>query len=439
MNKKDGLKITCRRRRLWLATCGGVWLCFALLIVTHAQQQQGETLQGYWSMELLSGGDTLSVMLGRTTGSGGKDNRYFKLKLAELSGLGREQIETGNAPVRFQLKRRAGTFDFSGTFARRRGEGTFTFTVEPEFVAALEREGYAEGLRQNLFGYAIRDFGGTFAGELAELGLEQPTADELQNMQIHGVTVEFIKELKSLGYEPRSIKQLVSMKIHGANIEFIKSLTALGYEAPPLDDLINMRVHGVTPQFIKELEALGYERPPLDVLTSMRVHGASLEFIAQLRALGYNSLSLERLVALRVHGVTPDLIRGLQAKGYTNIPVERLIDLRAFRMPEEFLNHLPSASEKESASGDWLMKVYARGGDSKAWLLLRDKARPGSEHSVEITSTQVQGLTEAQAFSGGAPVRFTVTLKDGVLDCRGWFKDGYGTGVFNGNPDAGKR
>jgi hypothetical protein len=424
-------------RGKWLAPFGGVLLlCFALSNVTPAQ---GETFHGYWTMELLPEGDTLSVMLGRTTASGGKDNRYFKLKLAELTGLERAQIESGSERVSFQLKRRAGRFDFDGTFARRKGTGTFSFTVEPEFVAAMEREGYAAGLRQNLFGYAIGDFGGRVAGELSDLGIERPTADELQSMQTHGVTMEFVKELKSLGYEPRSIQQLISMKIHGASVEFIKSLTALGYAAPTLDELISMRVHGVSVKFIKELETLGYERPPLNLLTSMRIHGASLEFISALKSLGYERLPLEQLVALRVHGVTPDYIRRLNAAGHANVPVERLIDLRMFQMPEEFLNHLPTASEREKASGDWLMKIYTRGGDSKAWLLLRDRARPSSDHSIEITSTQLQGLTEAQAFSGGTPVRFTVTLKDGVLDCMGWFKDGYGTGVFNGNPAAGKR
>ena len=159
MKSKSGSQTVWRRG--WLAPFGGVLLCFALLVVTQAQE--GETFQGYWSMELLSQGDTLSVMLGRTTVSGGKDNRYFKLQLTELSDIGREQIVEGNAPVRFQLKRRAGTFDFSGTFARGKGTGTFSFTVEPEFVAAMQREGYAEGLRQNLFGYAIRDIGGKFA------------------------------------------------------------------------------------------------------------------------------------------------------------------------------------------------------------------------------------------------------------------------------------
>jgi hypothetical protein len=411
-------------------------LCFAMPNVMRAQ---GETFQGYWSMELQPEGDTLSVMLGRTTASGGKDNRYFKLKLAELTGLERAQIETGSERVSFQLKRRAGRFDFDGTFARRKGTGTFSFTVEPEFIAAMERAGYAEGLRQNLFGYAIRDYGGKVADEFSDLGVDRPSPGDLQIMQTHGVTVEFVKELRSLGYEPNSIKQLISMKIHGATIEFIKSLTALGYAAPPLDELISMRVHGVSVKFIKELEALGYERPPLNVLTSMRIHSATLEFISALKSLGYERLPLEQLVALRVHGVTPDFIQRLNAAGHANVPVARLVDLRAFQMPEEFLNHLPTASEQEKASGDWLMKIYTRGGDSKAWLLLRDKARPGSGHSIEITSTQLQGLTEAQAFSGGTPVRFNVMLKDGTLVCTGWFKDGYGTGVFNGNPDAGKR
>lgn len=434
---KSGIVSQTIRCRRWLAPFGGVLLCFALLIVTHAQE--GETFQGYWSMELLSEGETLSVMLGRTTVSGGKDNRYFKLPLAQLSGIGREQIVAGNAPVRFQLKRRAGTFDFSGTFARGKGAGTFSFTVEPEFVAAMQREGYAEGLRQNLFGYAIRDIGGKFIDELADLGIERPTVGQLQNMQTHGVTVEFVKELKSLGYEPRSIDQLISLRQQGVTIEFIKSLTAHGYKLPTLDELISLRQQGVSLKFIKDLEALGYERPALDVLTGMRQQGASLEFIAQLKSLGYERLPLERLVSLRRHGVTPDFIRRLNALGYTNIPVERLIDLRMFQMPEEFLNHLPSAGEKENSSGDWLMKVYSRGGGSKAWLLLRNKERPGSDHSIEITSSQVQGLTEAQAFSGGSPVRFTVTLKDGTLVCTGWFKDGYGAGIFNGNPEAGKR
>ncbi|HJR05977.1 MAG TPA: hypothetical protein VJ842_01675 [Pyrinomonadaceae bacterium] len=435
------LKVVSQRvwkRSGWLARFGVVLLlCFALLVVTHAQQ--GETFQGYWSMELLPEGDTLSVMLGRTTAGGGRDNRYFKLKLAELTGIERRQIETGSDGVRFQLKRRAGRFDFSGTFARGRGAGTFSFTVEPEFVAAMQREGYSEGLRQNLFGYAIGDFGGKLTDELADLGVERPTADQLQSMQIHGVTMEFIKELKSLGYEPRSVDQLISMKIHGASIEFIKSLTALGYKLPSLDELVSMRVHGVTVKFIKDLEALGYERPPLQLLTNMRVHGASVEFIKELKSLGYERLPLEQLVALRIHGVTPDFIQRLNAAGHANVPIERLIDLRMFQMPEEFLNHLPSASEREKASGDWLLKIYTRGGDSKAWLLLRDKARPESGHSVEITSAQLQGLTEAQAFSGGTPVRFTITLKDDVLECTGWFKDGYGTGVFNGNPNAGKQ
>jgi hypothetical protein len=424
------------RRRLAPFALLLLLLCLAMSNGTLAQ---GETFQGYWSMELLPEGDTLSVMLGRTTASGGKDNRYFKLKLAELNGIERAQIETGSERVSFQLKRRAGKFDFDGAFARRKGTGTFSFTAEPEFIAAMERAGYTEGLRQNLFGYAISDYGGKVADEFSDLGIERPTAKELQSMLTHGVTVEFIKELKSLGYEPRSIQQLISMKIHGANIEFIKSLTALGYAAPSLDELVSMRVHGVSVKFIKELEALGYERPPLNVLTSMRIHGASLEFISALKLLGYERLPLEQLIALRVHGVTPDFIQRLNAAGHANVPVERLIDLRAFQMPEEFLNHLPTASEQEKASGDWLMKIYTRGGDSKAWLLLRDKARPGSGHSIEITSTQLQGLTEAQAFSGGAPVRFNVTLPDGVLVCTGWFKDGYGTGVFNGNPNVGKR
>ena len=412
-------------KHMWRAALAGSLLCSALLTAARAQ---AEPLQGQWVMEVSRGGDALSVMLERRTG-GGTDKRFFQLKPAELSGITPEQIVSGTATVNFQLRRRVGTFNFSGTFAAGKGAGVFSFTVDAEAVAGMRREGYEEALRQDLFGLAIGNYGGQIVEDLAALGVERPTPEQLTDMGRHGVGVGFINDLKALGYEPRSVAQLIDLRRFGVTADQIRALMALGYERPPLDVLVDMRRLGVTTQFIEQLAARGYQRPPLGVLVQMRQQGVTVQFIDELKSLGYEHVPLSQLVSMRMQGVTPAYIRQLNAQGFANIPVNQLINLRMFRMPVELLNHLPAAGEREKADGEWLMKFYGRA-DQKAWLLLSG-SQDGGGHSVEISTSQLQDLSAATAFSGGTPVRFTVALEGRTLSCTGWFKDGYGAGVFS--------
>lgn len=413
------------------AAVAGLLLCSALLASARAQ---GEPLQGQWVMEVLRGGDAVSVMLERR--AGGIDKRFFQLKPSELIGITREQFFSGGSTVNFQLRRRVGTFNFSGTFAAGKGSGTFTFTVDREAAEQMRREGYGEALRQDLFGIAIGNHGGRIVEDLAALGVERPTPEQLQDMTRHGVSAAFINDLKSLGYEPHAVSQLIELRRFGVTADRIRELITLGYERPPLEVLIAMGQQGVNTQFLGQLVARGYERPPLGVLVQMRQQGVTVQFIDELKSLGYDRVPLNQLVSLRQQGVTTAYIRQLNAQGFTNIPVNQLFNLRMYRMPVEFLNHQPTAGEREKADGEWLMKFYGRA-DQNAWMLLSG-AQDGGGHSVEISASQLQGLTAETAFSGGTPARFTVVLKGRTLSCTGWFKDGYGAGVFNstGAPEA---
>jgi hypothetical protein len=420
------LKITSERvmKMMGRSALAALLLCPALLTFARGQ---AESLQGQWTMEALRGGEAVSVMLERR--AGGVDKRYFQLRPSELSGITAAQIVSGTATVSFQLRRRVGTFNFSGSFAAGKGSGVFTFTVDPESVAAMKREGYEEALRQDLFGLAISDYGGRVADDLAGLGVERPTPEQLKQMSQFGVSIGFIEDLRALGYEPRSVAQLIELRRHGMTAGQIKSLMALGYERPPLDVLVSMRQQGVTTQFLEQLGARGYERPSLRLVVSLRQQGITTQFIDEMRALGYERVPLEQLVSMRQQGITTQFIRQLNAQGFTSVPVNQLINLRAYQMPVELLNHLPSAGEREKADGEWLMKFYRRDA-ARAWLLLSG-SQDGGGHSVEISAAQLRDLTAASAFSGGAPVRFTVALDGRTLSCAGWFKDGYGAGVFN--------
>jgi hypothetical protein len=393
-------------------------------------QREGQTISGRWEIEAAPEGETLRVMLARAVEGGGKDNRHFRLALSELSGLTRGEVFARGGDVRFQLRREAGVFDFTGRFAEGRGAGAFTFTADAGYVERLTREGYGEALRQNLLGFAIGNFAGSPADEFAALGLDRPTPEQLKEMAWHGAGLDFIRELKALGYEPRSVAQLIEMRRHGAGPAFAEELRKLGYERPTLEQLVEMRRHGASVDFIRQLQARGYERPTIDQLIELRKHGAGTAFIDQLKTLGYEGVPLEQLIEMRKHGVSADFIRALRAEGVADASPEALIDVKMFGMPTDLLRRLPARGEAGKSSGDWRAKFYRQGTD-RVWVYLRDRTGRVENRSFELTPEEFRGLTEAQAFSAeGAEVRFTITRNGSTLVCTGWFKGGFGAGVF---------
>jgi hypothetical protein len=421
-----------------------------------AGDAQEKSITGQWAIEALEDGNSLSTALTRTSQAGGRDTRYFKLAVGELTGLSREQILSGSGErVRFQLRRPAGTFDFEGTFAAGKGSGSFVFTADENFIATMRHGGYGEALKRNLFGFAIGNFRGDVAAEFTALGVETPSPEQMELLSTQAVSASFIRELKALGYEPRSIDQLINLRRHGASAEYVRALMAAGFERPTLEQLISLRIHGVSLRFIEELRmlgfeprsveqlislrvhgasvefiktvaALGYERPTLDQLIAMRIHGVTPRFIEELKSLGYERVPLDKLISMKIHGVTLDFIRELRSQGYTDVPLDRLFDVRMFKMPVEFLKHLPRAGEGDR-SVEWLIKFYGRS-SSRVWMFLRGGA-DGGGHSSEVATEQLHGLTEKDVFSDGASVRFQLARGEQSLDCVGWFKGGFGAGT----------
>lgn len=469
--KDEKMASLVRRRAKTLTGAISLLLMAALMLAASASAArqkdqpagdaaQEKTFVGSWIIEAVDGGEFLSTALTRTPPGGGRDTRYFKLGLDELTGLSRAQILSGTERVKFQLRRPAGAFDFEGTFAAGKGAGAFTFTADEDFIGVMRQNGYGEALRQNLFGFAIGNFGGDVATEFAALGVEPPTPEQLGQMSNQAVSASYVKELKSLGYEPRSVEQLINLRKHGASAEYVRALLAAGFERPTLEQLISLRIHGASLRFIEELRSFGYEprsveqlislrihgadakfiktlaemgyeeRPTLDQLVSMRIHGVTPRFIEELKSLGYERVPLEQLISMKIQGVTPDFIRELKSRGYERVPLGRLFDVRMFKMPVEFLDHLPEQDEG-GRSVEWLIKFYKRGAP-RAWMFRRGGGEGGGRSS-EVPTEQLIGLTEAEVFSAdGAQVRFRFARGAESVECTGWFKGGFGAGVCEG-------
>src|SRR5215471_668912 len=77
----------------------------------------------------------------RQTAKGGHQQMGQSYEFTDLQGLTREQALSGG-PVKFSLVREAGRIDCEGSFENGKGSGTYHFTGNPDFIAAMKSRGF---------------------------------------------------------------------------------------------------------------------------------------------------------------------------------------------------------------------------------------------------------------------------------------------------------
>ena len=320
------------------------------------------------------------------------------IPLSTFEGLSEAQLTGTGGPVRFTLRRDAGTFTFEGHVRNGIGGGTYSYAANPAFAGELEKRGIGRptareqyemarhdvglalvdelqsqgypaataallvraghhGVRLDFvremgqLGYKVgsldalikmRDHGVTpdYVREMLALGLPKLSADEIVRVRDHGVTPDYVKGLAEAGYTKLSIDELVTTRDHGVTPEYVKRMAALGYAKLPLRDIVKTRNHGVTPEYIEKLAALGHAKLTLDQIVNTRNHGVTPEYIERLAALGYTKLALDQIINTRNHGVTPEYIERLAALGYTKLALDEIINTRNHGVTPEYVEQM---------------------------------------------------------------------------------------------------
>jgi len=104
--------------------------------ITRAQR----TVSGDWKATVKNEENKINLNLERSE-RGHHNQMGQTYDFSELQGLTREQATNGG-PVRFSLVREAGRIDCEGTFQNGRGSGTFQFSPNQTFVAAMKSRGF---------------------------------------------------------------------------------------------------------------------------------------------------------------------------------------------------------------------------------------------------------------------------------------------------------
>lgn len=358
-------------------------------------------------------GDAGNVHLSVRTG---RSQSGRTVPLSQLDGLTAAQL-SGGGPVKFVVRRDAGTFTFEGAARGNAAGGVCSLALSPTFGAELGKRGisgltpadqtemarhdvslaFVDELRTQKYatptvadlvkagrhgvhlaylrgmgelGYAtgtleplitLRDHGVTpdYAKALASFGYVKLPIDQLQKARDHGVTPDYIQGMRDAGHGSLTLEQLITTRDHGVTPEFGKALAAAGFAGLSLDQLVRVRDHGVTPDYIKDMKAFGIGSTVEDLVMA-RDHGVTTDYVRGLDGLGYKKLSLDQLLKMRDHGVTPSFVKDVQGQGYANLSTDDLVALR-----------------DHGLTGDRIRRINAKAGSQLSVAALRDAAARG--------------------------------------------------------------
>ncbi len=152
--------------------------------------------------------------------------------------------------------------------------------------------------------------------------------DQLIELRIHGVTPSYLKELQAMGFEEPSYERIKSARIHGVTQSYTDGLKKFGYTKLSLDDLISMRIQGVTAQQVEWLKKAGFKDLSTSELQAAAIHGLSKRYVESMITAWPGELSFDDLIDLRIAGVTEDFVEALRRAGYTNLSFYEALELR---------------------------------------------------------------------------------------------------------------
>lgn len=286
-------------RPMHLLRTSAALLAVAVVLVLATAAHAQSTLSGTWSVQTAS--DPSTVQFGARYDSDRDHSDWSRdVPMSSLTGLTRDQLQSGGTDVRFDVVREAGTLHCVGYVAHGGGGGAFNFAPSAKFSDALASRGISrpddeQQLRMAMAGVTI-----AFVDVLRRNEGEITSSDDIIRVLNHGVDEAYVDGLAALGYRNLGANDLVRMRDHGVTPDYVRGMLALGYRPTP-QELVRMVDHGVRPDFAKGMIALGY-KPSADDLVRLADHGVTLEFVKRMKGQGYN-VTIEQLIRLRDSGI----------------------------------------------------------------------------------------------------------------------------------------
>ena len=282
---------------------------FVVIVIGNCVIVAQTTLTGDWRAEKSDKNpDKIQLSFERRSEKGGRNQHSSSYAFADLQGLSREQT-LRNGAVKFSLVREAGTIECEGNFADGKGAGTFRFTSNPQFVAAMKTRGFDfeksekwDGERETenrLFAATTLNVTTALADDLLAADFGKLDTGDLFKAAIFKVDSKFMQEMKASGFPNLKMEDLVKARIFKIDADFVRQVAQMGFDKEPFESLVKMRIFKVTPEFITEARNEGLTNLDVEDLVKMRIFKIDSQFIRQAKADGV-PLEVEKLVQKRI-------------------------------------------------------------------------------------------------------------------------------------------
>jgi hypothetical protein len=297
------------KMRLVLAFALVMGFVGAFWIITPNMPQvlaQGTTT-GVWKASVNKDNSKINLTFERRSERGGHNQTGQTYEFTDFQGLSRETAVNGG-PARFSLVRDAGRIDLEGSFQNGQGSGTFTFTGNPSFVAAMKTRGFDFDDRssnrdddgeERLFMATTLNITTALADDLSSLGFGKLDVHDLFKAAIFKIDSTFAREMKASGFENLGMEELVKARIFKIDAGFVREVSQLGFQKEPFESLVKMKIFKVTPEFIAEVRNEGLTNVQVEELVKLRIFNIDAKYIREAKADGVE-IEVERLVQRKI-------------------------------------------------------------------------------------------------------------------------------------------
>ena len=297
-------------KNIYTALCLFIGLVVIGIVTNCSVTQAQRTVSGDWKASVKEDPNRIQLNLERRTEKGNRNQMGQSYEFSELQGLSREQAAGGGA-VRFSLVREAGRIDCEGSFQNGKGSGTFQFTGNEGFVAAMKTRGFdfdkesswsdddGRHSEDRLFAATALNVTTALADDLVSSGFGHLNVDDLFKAAIFKVDSKFMREMKASGFPNLTMEDLVKARIFKIDAEFVTKVTQMGFDKEPFESLVKMQIFKVTPEFVTEVRNEGLTDLSVEDVVKLRIFKIDGDYIRRAKADGL-PLDVERLVQRKI-------------------------------------------------------------------------------------------------------------------------------------------
>lgn len=286
-------------------------VAFIIIVIGSYVIVAQTTVSGEWTADATKEKDgKIHLSFTRSSRKGHENQFGSSFAYDELQGLTREQTSGGK--VSFRLVREAGHIECEGSFVDGKGSGTFRFSPDGGYVAAMKARGFdfekltskwdtvdQTGVEDRLLSAALINVTTALADDLNSANFGKLDVEDLFKAAIFKVDSKFIAEMKASGFPNLKMEDLVKARIFKIDAEYVRQIHEMGFAGNDFESLVKFRIFKVTPEFLNELKAEGLSNLSSEDIVKCRIFKIDAEFVRKAKA-SDPSLTIEDLVQMKI-------------------------------------------------------------------------------------------------------------------------------------------